>query len=70
MHLADNEFDHGPIIVQRTVRVLDSDDSDALAARVFAEEKEALPEALQLLVDGRIRVSDGVARVVDGARVA
>ncbi|MCA9176905.1 MAG: phosphoribosylglycinamide formyltransferase [Planctomycetales bacterium] len=49
VHFVDNEYDHGPIILQRPVPVLDNDTPDTLAARVFAEECQALPDALRLL---------------------
>jgi formyltetrahydrofolate-dependent phosphoribosylglycinamide formyltransferase len=45
VHFADNEYDHGPIILQRAVPVLDDDTPDSLAERVFQEEKIAYPEA-------------------------
>ena len=44
VHFVDNVYDHGPIILQRTVPVLDDDTPDTLAARVFAAECEAYPE--------------------------
>ncbi len=61
VHFADNEYDHGPIILQRTVPVLDGDTPDALAARVFEVECEAYPEAIRLFAAGRL--------VVKGSRV-
>jgi formyltetrahydrofolate-dependent phosphoribosylglycinamide formyltransferase len=56
VHFADNLYDHGPIIVQRAVPVLDDDDADTLAARVFEQECEAYPEAIRLFAEGRLRV--------------
>jgi formyltetrahydrofolate-dependent phosphoribosylglycinamide formyltransferase len=56
VHFADNEYDHGPIIVQRPVPVLDDDTPETLAARVFAQECEAYPEAIRLFAEGRLRV--------------
>lgn len=47
VHLVDDEYDHGRIILQRTVPVLADDTVESLAARVFAAECEALPEALR-----------------------
>ncbi|MDF1837731.1 MAG: phosphoribosylglycinamide formyltransferase [Planctomycetota bacterium] len=47
VHYVDNIFDNGPILVQRTCEVLDDDNEDTLAARVFAEELEAYPEAIR-----------------------
>jgi phosphoribosylglycinamide formyltransferase 1 len=49
--------------LQRAVSVLEDDNVDSLAARVFDMEIEALPEALQLFADGRIRIA------CDGKRV-
>jgi phosphoribosylglycinamide formyltransferase 1 len=46
VHYADNEYDHGPIILQKVVPVLDDDTPDTLAARVFEQEKIAYPEAI------------------------
>lgn len=56
VHFADNEFDHGPIILQRTVPVLDDDTAESLGQRVFKAECEAFPEAINLIADGRLQV--------------
>jgi phosphoribosylglycinamide formyltransferase 1 len=61
VHFADNQYDHGPVILQRSVPVLDDDTPETLAARVFEVECEAYPEALRLLAAGRV--------TVDGRRV-
>jgi phosphoribosylglycinamide formyltransferase 1 len=63
VHVADNEYDNGPIILQRAVPVMEDDDADSLARRVFDAETEALPEALQLFADGRIQVAEGSKRI-------
>jgi phosphoribosylglycinamide formyltransferase-1 len=47
VHYVDNEYDHGPILHQRACPVLPGDDVHALAARVFAEEELAYPEAVR-----------------------
>jgi phosphoribosylglycinamide formyltransferase 1 len=52
VHFVDNQYDHGPIILQRIVEVLDDDTPDTLAARVFEAECEAYPEALRLFAAG------------------
>jgi phosphoribosylglycinamide formyltransferase-1 len=57
VHFVDNQYDHGPIILQRAVPVLDDDTADTLAARVFAAECEAFPEALRLIGAGRVAVA-------------
>ncbi len=54
VHFADQTYDTGPIVLQRAVPVLDDDTPDALAARVFAAECEALPEAISLYAQGRL----------------
>jgi phosphoribosylglycinamide formyltransferase-1 len=64
VHFADNVYDHGPIILQRTVPVLDDDTPDALAARVFAQECEAYPEAIRLFAEGRLRIDERRVRIV------
>jgi phosphoribosylglycinamide formyltransferase-1 len=52
VHLVDDEYDHGPILLQRVVRVRKGDTPETLAARVFRAEKKALPEALRRLLAG------------------
>jgi len=56
VHFVDNQYDHGPIVLQRTVAVLDDDTPDSLAERIFAEECLAFPEAIQLCAEGRVHV--------------
>ena len=46
VHYVDNDFDNGPIILQRSCTVADDDTAESLAARVFQLECEALPTAL------------------------
>lgn len=65
VHFADNEYDHGPIIVQKSVPVLDNDDADQLAARVFEAECEAYPEALRRIASGRLEINGQRTRLVD-----
>jgi phosphoribosylglycinamide formyltransferase 1 len=57
VHFVDNQYDHGPILLQRAVPVHDDDTADTLAARVFEAECEAFPEALRLIGAGRIAVA-------------
>lgn len=52
VHLVDDEYDHGRILLQRTVPVLPDDTPESLAARVFATECEALPEAIRTFARG------------------
>jgi phosphoribosylglycinamide formyltransferase 1 len=55
VHYCDNEYDHGPIILQRRVPVLPDDTPDTLAARVFVEECNAYPEAIRRFMAERER---------------
>ncbi len=54
VHFADNEYDHGPIILQRCVPVEANDTPDTLSARVFKTECEAYPEAIRQYAEGRL----------------
>src|SRR5688572_22328831 len=53
VHLVTAELDAGPIVVQRSVPVLEGDTSETLAARILVEEHRAYPEAVQTVLDGR-----------------
>ena len=65
VHFVDDEYDHGPIILQRAVPVRDGDTPDSLAARVFAAECEAYPEALRLYAAGRLALDGRRVRVIE-----
>jgi folate-dependent phosphoribosylglycinamide formyltransferase PurN len=52
----DQNYDDGPIILQRTCPVLENDTADLLARRVFQEEKIAYPQAIELYRAGRLRI--------------
>ena len=56
VHFADNEYDHGPIILQRRVPVLEEDTPESLADRVFEQELQAYPEAIRLYAAGRLKL--------------
>jgi phosphoribosylglycinamide formyltransferase-1 len=57
VHLVDEELDHGPIIVQKTVPVLDSDDEHTLAARILEQEHIAYSEAIRIVLEGNYEVA-------------
>ncbi len=61
VHLVDEVYDHGPIVLQEPVPVYPEDTPETLAARVLAVEHRLYPEALRLFAEGRI--------VVDGRHV-
>jgi phosphoribosylglycinamide formyltransferase-1 len=56
VHFVDEELDHGPIIVQKEVTVLDSDDEHTLAARILEQEHIAYSEAIRIVLEGRYEV--------------
>ena len=68
VHFADNQYDHGPIVLQRTVPVLDDDTPDTLAARVYEQECAAYPEAIRLFGEHRLRIEGRRVRILDQAR--
>jgi phosphoribosylglycinamide formyltransferase-1 len=65
VHFADDTYDTGPMLVQKCVPVMEGDDAESLAARVFAAECEAYPEAIALLASGRVKV-EGRRAVISG----
>jgi phosphoribosylglycinamide formyltransferase 1 len=54
VHFADDVYDHGAIILQEAVPVEDDDTPETLAARVQQAERRLVPEAIQLLAEGRL----------------
>src|SRR6202051_2772803 len=56
VHMVDEELDHGAIIVQKTVPVLDSDDERTLAARILEQEHVAYSEAIQIVLEQQWRI--------------
>lgn len=57
VHFIDADYDSGPIILQKTVPVLDDDTPDTIAARVLVAEHAAYPEAVRLIAQGKVRVN-------------
>lgn len=55
VHFCDLEYDHGPTILQRKVKVLPDDTPEALAERVFEAERVAYPEAIRMVIEGKAR---------------
>ncbi len=65
VHLVDDVYDHGVTILQRRCPVLIGDDADSLAARVFEQECIALPEAIRLIWERRVRRSNGPVEIAE-----
>ncbi len=53
VHYADNEYDHGPTLLQESVTVEKTDNIESLASKVFEMECIAYPKAIAMLIDGR-----------------
>ena len=66
VHFVTPQLDHGPIIAQVAVPVLESDDEATLAARVLSQEHRVYPAAIRWFVEGKLRIVDGTVRI-DGA---
>jgi phosphoribosylglycinamide formyltransferase 1 len=64
VHFVTDELDSGPIILQRAVPVLEDDTPETLSARILAEEHVALPEAIRLYSEGRLRIEGRRVRVL------
>ncbi|MDD1724989.1 MAG: phosphoribosylglycinamide formyltransferase [Methanospirillum sp.] len=64
VHFVTKDMDAGPVIIQRTVPVLDDDDEDSLAERILTEEHQAFPESVRLFFEGRIRLSGRKVRIL------
>lgn len=63
VHFVDEEYDHGAIIVQQAVPVLEDDTPDSLAERVQAAEREIYPKAIQLIAEGRVSIEGRRVRI-------
>lgn len=64
VHIVDEEYDHGPIVLQTVVPVHDDDTPDTLAARVLEQEHKLYPQAIRLFAEGRLRVEGRRVKVV------
>ncbi len=64
VHFVDEDYDTGPIIIQKCVPVEEGDTAETLAARVLVEEHKAYPEAIQLFAQGRLKVEGRVVHII------
>ncbi len=58
VHFVDEHLDHGPVILQKTVPVLDTDDERSLSARILEQEHIAYSEAVGLVLSGEIEIRE------------
>lgn len=64
VHFVDEEADHGPILLQKAVEVLEGDTPEVLQRRVMEQaEWKILPKAIDLIGQGRVRIVDGIAHI-------
>jgi len=64
VHFVDKGTDTGPVILQKVVPVYFEDDAQSLQKRVLEQEHIALPEALNLLLQGRVSVIDNRVKIL------
>jgi phosphoribosylglycinamide formyltransferase-1 len=63
VHFCTNEYDKGPIIIQRTCEVVNDDTPNTLATRVFEQECIAYPQAIQLFAEGKLFVENSTTKI-------
>ncbi len=68
VHLVDEEVDHGPIVAQEAVPVLEGDDQATLHARLHEVEHRLYPAAMRALLEGRLAVRGRAVTVLEAAR--
>jgi phosphoribosylglycinamide formyltransferase 1 len=68
VHFVNDDYDSGPIILQRTCPVLEEDTPETLAHRVFEEEKIAYPQAIRLFQERRLRIEGRRVKIDPEAR--
>ena len=65
VHFVDEEYDHGPIILQEAVAVREDDDATSLRERVTAAERRLVPEAVRLFAEGRLQIDARRVRILE-----
>lgn len=61
VHIVDEIYDHGAIVMQKTVPILDDDTPESLAERVLKVEHQTYSEAIQLFAEGKVEIKDNKA---------
>jgi len=56
VHFVDEEMDHGPIILQKEIKIEETDTLESLESRIHKVEHKLYPEALKLFVEGRLSI--------------
>jgi len=63
VHFVDEGCDTGPIIIQKTVPVLEDDTAESLSQRILEQEHKAYPEAIGLFAEGRLEIEGRKVRI-------
>ena len=63
VHFVTAELDHGPVVIQAAVPVLDGDDEAALAARILVQEHKVYPQAVRWFAEGKLHLENGRVRL-------
>jgi len=66
VHFVTPTLDHGPVIIQAAVPVLDSDNEASLAARVLRQEHRVYPQAVRWFAEGKLALNNGRVRLAAG----
>jgi phosphoribosylglycinamide formyltransferase-1 len=69
VHFVDEKPDHGPIVIQAVVPVLEEDTPETLAARILEQEHRIYPEAIRLFAEGRLRIEGRRVRILEPTEV-
>lgn len=64
VHFVDEEMDHGPIVLQRQVKIEEDDTLDSLEAKIHKIEHKIYPEAVRLFVEGKLKIEGRKVRVI------
>lgn len=65
VHFADDEYDHGPIILDKEVKVLPNDTAESIAVKVRNEcVRDILPRAIQLIAEGKIKIENNTVKII------
>lgn len=64
VHFVDEGVDSGPVILQKTIPVMEGDSEETLSARILEQEHQVYPEAVRLFSEGRLKVEGRKVRVL------
>ena len=70
VHFVDEHLDHGPIVIQKSVPVLDSDDEHSLSRRILEQAHDAYTEAINLVLSGKFEMAGRRVRPLLQPRIA